>query len=409
MKDSPLEMIAHQYDNVVQYDANGNPSIFVKFPKMKSSELDASLPSRVHPAFTIGGEEQDYILLGKFKSAELREDGTLYSLANLPPKVNLNYDEHLARMRAFGNGASGMTIADHGLLVLLSHKKNREPRGNNNYGSYGGLAQISEWAAEYPSYKSGDVVSFRGWSFRCILAHKPSNELHPFNSPLHWYRLKHIGGVTCNHYTGVDYSPHEVLTLNGSGPMTWYWGGDPASLCDIVGNCREAVYGIRLVNCEIQILGADNQAARDNTDCSSGGKWKAIKPGSSSTGYSLVEPGSGGTLHFVKDSNGNAMIDNAEPEFNNNSVYSDFRNTHVNTDHIAYIPSILYELGLVPISSSTHVMGKVEFRLTQNEQIAYRAGCSPFTDSTGMGSLYFTSRTRATYNEGSRARSMPSP
>ena len=47
------------YDNVVKYDAQGNPSIFVRFPKMKSSDLDASLPDHTHPAFIINGQEQD--------------------------------------------------------------------------------------------------------------------------------------------------------------------------------------------------------------------------------------------------------------------------------------------------------------------------------------------------------------
>lgn len=42
MNNSPLEQLARQYGNVVQYDAKGNPSIFCKFPKMKSSDLDAS-------------------------------------------------------------------------------------------------------------------------------------------------------------------------------------------------------------------------------------------------------------------------------------------------------------------------------------------------------------------------------
>ena len=88
MTNSPLEFLARMYDNVVKYDAQGNPSIFVRFPKMKSSDLDASLPDHTHPAFIINGQEQDYILLGKFKAASLTgsgsDGGTLYSLPNMP-------------------------------------------------------------------------------------------------------------------------------------------------------------------------------------------------------------------------------------------------------------------------------------------------------------------------------------
>lgn len=76
MNNSPLEQLARQYGNVVQYDAKGNPSIFCKFPKMKSSDLDNSLPDHVHPAFVINNVEEDAILIGKYMSSELEGNGT---------------------------------------------------------------------------------------------------------------------------------------------------------------------------------------------------------------------------------------------------------------------------------------------------------------------------------------------
>ena len=101
MNNSPLEFLARQFGNVVKYDENGNPSIFVKFPKMKSSDLDASLPDHTHPAFIINGVEQDYILIGKYKATSLTGSGsdgkTLYSLPNMPPahsRVGLNYRQN---------------------------------------------------------------------------------------------------------------------------------------------------------------------------------------------------------------------------------------------------------------------------------------------------------------------------
>ena len=123
MNNSPLEVLARQYDNVVKYDAQGNPSIFVKFPKMKSKDLDSSLPDHTHPAFIVNGVEQDYILLGKYKAASLTgsgsDGGTLYSLPNMPPAHSRNADAFLAQLRAFGSGVSGMTVADRGFLLLL--------------------------------------------------------------------------------------------------------------------------------------------------------------------------------------------------------------------------------------------------------------------------------------------------
>lgn len=126
MTNSPLEFLARMYDNVVKYDAQGNPSIFVRFPKMKSSDLDASLPDHTHPAFIINGQEQDYILLGKFKAASLTgsgsDGGTLYSLPNMPPAHTRTADQFLSQIRAFGGGVSGMTVADRGFLLLLAQK-----------------------------------------------------------------------------------------------------------------------------------------------------------------------------------------------------------------------------------------------------------------------------------------------
>ncbi len=65
-KVSPLEHLARQYDNVVQYDTDGNPSIFVKFGKMQSHDLADVLPAHTHPACKIGVGEDDAILLGKY-------------------------------------------------------------------------------------------------------------------------------------------------------------------------------------------------------------------------------------------------------------------------------------------------------------------------------------------------------
>ena len=157
MTNSPLELLARQYGNVVQYDADGNPSIFCKFPKMKSSDLDASLPDHTHPAFVINSKEEDNILIGKYMSVELESGGTQYSLPNMPPRVSMHHDTFLQKMRAFGNGASGITIADHGFMLLLAHKNKWEPHGNNYWGCDYRDATPWELAKEYTV---GTVRSF---------------------------------------------------------------------------------------------------------------------------------------------------------------------------------------------------------------------------------------------------------
>lgn len=119
-------------------DLASNPSIFVKFPKMKSKDLDSSLPDHTHPAFIVNGVEQDYILLGKYKAASLTgsgsDGGTLYSLPNMPPAHTRTADAFLTQLRAFGGGVSGMTVADRGFLLLLAQKNGWNPGGNSDWG-----------------------------------------------------------------------------------------------------------------------------------------------------------------------------------------------------------------------------------------------------------------------------------
>ena len=83
----PLEYLAECYGNVVIRDRDGNPGVFVRFDKCKSSELDPSLPNHVHPAFIINGKEQEYILIGKYKGAEVKAGGAIYSAPNAMPAI----------------------------------------------------------------------------------------------------------------------------------------------------------------------------------------------------------------------------------------------------------------------------------------------------------------------------------
>jgi len=406
VNNSPLELMARQYGNVVQYDANGNPSIFVKFPKMKSSDLDAALPDHVHPAFVINGVEEEAILLGKFKSAELVNGGTQYSLPNMPPRVSMHHDTFLQKMRAFGNGASGMTIADHGLVLLLGHKYGWEPHGNNYWGC--DYRDATPWELA-KNYNVGDNRSFRGWLYECIKAHTSAAELLPIDSPLYWKKGKHIGGVPANpSQYNADSRYGGYNTLNGSGPIDWYLGSDPANLCDIQGNCFEQVYGFRLVNCEIQILGDNNNAADANADCSANGAWKAILPNKADNGFTLVAPGTPGTVHYTWQ-NSKITLDTVEPEFDGEYRGTAFKDMAVNTANLPYVPYILYELGLAPIPGMT-VQGYFYVQMTQDERVARRGGNSNGTSSAGLAFLYcYYPRSRANVLYGGRPRSRLNP
>lgn len=403
MNNSPLEFLARQYDNVVKYDANGNPSIFVRFPKMKSSELDASLPDHTHPAFIINGVEQSEILLGQYKACELENNGVLYSLPNMPPRASLGADQFLERMRAFGNGVSGKTVADSGFLLLLAAKNGWVPKGNNNYGA--DYRDGSRWELA-KTVAVNDFRVFRGWSYKCLIAHTTSAELLPVNAPMYWERVAFIGGtpavpsqyVEGNHFQGYH-------TLTGSGPLSWNLDGTPGSLVDIVGTVMEQDYGYRLVDCELQIL-PDNNAAHPSADLgASSAAWKAILPNLSDDGCTLVAPGTAGTLRW-NWLNGKVTLDTAIPTFDDEYRSTNFKDLAVNTDNVPHVPHILRELGLFPLPGST-TQGNTYIHFATGERFPRRGGSYNYTSLAGLGFVRCYATRALTYTHyGARPRSL---
>lgn len=384
MNNSPLEFLARQFDNVVKYDASGNPSIFVRFPKMKSSELDASLPNHTHPAFIINGVEQSEILLGKYKACELAADGTLYSLPNMPPRVSLGADPFLTRLRAFGGGVSGKTVADSGFLLLLAAKHGWVPKGNNDWGcDYRDGTAFSLGA----TVAADAIRTFRGWSYKCLIAHTTSAELLPVNTPTHWERIAHIGGTPASPAQYVADSRYQGYnTLTGSGPTSWFLDGKVSSLADIVGNCSEQDYGYRIVGGEIQIL-PDNNAAHPDADLgASSAAWKAILPNLSDDGCTLVAPGTAGTLKWTWQ-NSKITLDTIAPTLEDVSRNTAFKDLAVNAANVPFVPHILKELGLFPLPGST-TQGQVYVNLVAGERFPRRGGSYRSTSYAGLGCVY---------------------
>lgn len=406
MVNSPLEFLASQYDNVVKYDADGNPSIFVRFPKMKSSDLDASLPDHTHPAFIINGEEQDEILLGKYTASSLTgsgsDGGTLYSLPNMPPAHSLNADQFLTQIRAFGNGVSGMTVADRGFILLLAQKNGWNPGGNSDYG------HCYKDATRYELGKSvnvGDKRGYRGWLYECLQAHTTAVELYPDISPLYWKKLKHIGGVEAYPTMHDSGQNNLILTLTGSGPLDWYLDGTPGSLCDVVGNQFEQDYGYRIVGNELQII-ENNNAADPEADLSaSSAAWKAILPNASNDGFTLVAPGTAGTLHW-NWLNNKITLDTVVPTYDNEYRGTNFKDLAVNSENLPYIPYIVRELGLFPTTGST-MKGYNYMQFTTDERFPRRGGHYGNGGSVGLGYEYcYVPRSVAGRGYGARPRSL---
>lgn len=403
MHTSPLEMIANRLGVVVRYDAKGNPSIFVRIPKMRSKDLNPELPDRVHPAFIVNGVEQDSILIGQFKAAELAADGALYSLPNVPPRVALGADPFLERMRAFGNGVSGKTVADSGLILLLAAKNGWEPKGNNSYGlDYrdGSGYRLNAAVAV------GDKRVFRGWEYECLIAHTTVAELTPEKSKRHWKRLKQVGGSpdgtsltdAGSHFNGYN-------TINGSGPLSWYLGNDPGNLCDLNGNCAEQDYGYRIVAGQIQIL-PDNDAAHPEADLSAGSTaWKAIMPSPTDDSHTLVDPSTPGTLHWTW-ANGKITLDTVAPDNDGQNRSTSFKDLAVNASNIPHVPAIMKELGLFPCTGDT-TQGTAYHNFSADERFPRRGGNLSSTSGAGLGYVYSgRSRAGSGVSYGARPRSL---
>jgi len=341
------------------------------------------------------------LLIGKYMSSELTSSGTQYSLPNMPPKVSMAYDTFLEKMKAFGGDVTGLTIADHGLLVLLAHKAGFTSHGNNSYGAdyrAGTNYQLAK------SVAVDDVRIYRGWEYKCLKAHTTSDALLPDVSPAYWQKGKQVGGTPVMSQVAAGNNYNGYNTLTGSGPIDWNFLDDPCLEADIQGNANEQIYGFRLVNCEIQIL-PDNNAADPEADLSaSSSAWRAIKPHANDDGFDLVAPGTEGTVHYTW-ANSKITLDTVEPNFDGENRSTAFKNVNVNSTNLPYVPYILYELGLAPLPG-TNVDGTLYVTFTRDERVARRGGGYNNTSAAGVAYLHCNyARSIAGANNGARPRS----
>ena len=250
-------------NNVVLRDASQRPSVFVKHYKQTSQSLDSRLPNHTHPAFIYtdseGQEVEDpYILIGKYLNSDIGND-KLYSLPNaevamvIDTRLSVDYNTIVSKLRGEFSTVTGMTVADHGLLMLLAHKNNWVSHGNNRSGC--DYRQGEGWSPAI-NYKTGDLVIHKGYRWKCTI--NPSLNQQPPISPGSWEKVEKIGGTM---------DSQGKFTLTGSGPVNWYLLSDPELESDVQGQGDCILYGIRLVDGQIQIL-PNNVAGDSSTNIS---------------------------------------------------------------------------------------------------------------------------------------------
>lgn len=230
--------------NTVIFDDMDMPSIMVKIPKMKNSQLLTSGTEEFHDAFKCDSVTYDAIYIGKYLATVINGRG--YSLAGKDPAVNLNFDTARGYCRAKGNGWHLPTNALYAAIALWSKKNKTMPHGNTNYGK--------DHSATYE-----------------------------------------VGFPSC----AVDGDGRIQRTATGSGPDSWYHDFNAATgIADLCGNVWEWASGLRLQNGEIQVIpygdamkdlytGAQDIMKADSS------AWKAINASGE-----FVAPGGADTLKW---------------------------------------------------------------------------------------------------------------
>jgi hypothetical protein len=226
--------------NTLLFDDLGLPSVMVRVPCFKWSDVYEDGEDKVCSAFIVGGRVRDYIYISKYLN--IVEQGRAYSLPNRDPAHTLTIDDARQAAARKGKGWHLLTNAEWAALAHWCRKNGTVPHGNTNAGR--------------------DAVAVQEHG---VIA--PSSGIGAGNFP-------------------------EVRTLAGSGPDTWSHDWTGAGIHDLVGNVWDMIAGLRIVDGEVQLI-PDNDSAMNVDESASSPLWRAVD-----TGGNLVAPGSAGTYKY---------------------------------------------------------------------------------------------------------------
>ena len=228
--------------NEILYDDKGLPSIMVRIPKFKISQVISGGADSVHPAFIVNGQEVDAIYISKYQN--IVNNNRAYSLPCEDPKTSVNLDQAISYCTQKGEGWHLMTRAEWAAIALWCKANGCMPKGNNNYGK-----DVSE-----SGYKAIPVP-------------------------------------------GLNDSDRTARVLTGTGPVSWSHDGTLEGIWDLNGNIWEWMGGLRTVKGEVQVLVNNNAADLDHSQSASSAQWKAIN---ATTGEYITPDGKGTTANSIK-------------------------------------------------------------------------------------------------------------
>jgi len=215
-------------NTTVIFDNVGKPSMMVRIPKFKYSDVITGGREVTCSAFIIDGVEVPEIHISKYQNVIVNDKA--YSLPFQKPSVSLNFDQAKEACEAKGPGWHLMTNAEWAAIALWSKKNGTLPHGNNRGGS---------------DYNHEDEK-------------------------------------------GICFDDYKVLT--GSGPDTWSHDHTPDGIFDLNGNVWEWVGGLRLLNGEIQII-PNNNAAKHIDQSKTSQEWKPIMVDSETLKFTETDNG----------------------------------------------------------------------------------------------------------------------
>jgi len=320
--------------NEIILDDKGLPSVMVRIPKFKISDVIDGGSDSTHPAFIVNGIEVPEIYISKFQN--VIHNGRAYSLPGEDPKTGINFDTARQACEAKGPGWHLMTNAEWAAIALWCRKNGLMPKGNNNYGKD---TSESTYVA-IPTYKDEQ-------------------------------------GRTCR-------------VATGTGPVTWSHNGEVTGIWDLNGNVSEWVGGYRVRDGEIQIIPNNDAADPNNSQGIESTKWRAIMPDGS-----LVNPGTPGTLKWDYTADpGDASV--GKP-FRLNTVLQFQQSVEAPYGSMAFqsltaadgvnVPEILKALALFPADSGEHGNDIITMR-NIGESLAYRGGFWSNGANAGVFALY---------------------
>ncbi|MDR2502338.1 MAG: SUMF1/EgtB/PvdO family nonheme iron enzyme [Oscillospiraceae bacterium] len=227
-------------NNTLLLDDLGLPSVMVRIPMFRWSDVIPGGEDAPCSAFVVGGRVLDCIYISKYQN--IVERGRAYSLPNRDPAHTLTIDQAREVCAAKGRGWHLMTNAEWAAIAHWCVKNGTIPRGNTNF-----------------SRSHSDI---------------------------------HEHGVLVKSGNNGEGMENEMRTLTGSGRQTWTHDGTWAGICDLSGNIWDFVAGLRIVDGEIQVI-PDNDSALNADESAASGRWRAIGKNGA-----LVMPGSPGTYKY---------------------------------------------------------------------------------------------------------------